>query len=308
MAGAIILSIGFGIKVEAENDPHVKTAERGLEAISAGSTAQAAMFDFFPMLKNMPSWFPGAGFKEEAKGLRRFSKAMVDGPMQATKDAMAAGKASSSVASAMMTQLETEPQTEVEELVAKQLPSNMYLGGADTTVCALAYFFLAMTLYPEVQRKAQDEIDLVVGHDRLPDWSDQQSLPYVDALVKEVLRWRNITPLGVYHRLTANDIYEDYFLPAGSTVVGNIWAILHDEIVFPDPLAFKPERFLDSKVDFPEMVFGFGRRICPGMYLARESVWMAVASVLASFDISKARDENGKEIEPVDDCVEGIVA
>lgn len=49
MAGAIILSIGFGIKVEAENDPHVKTAERGLEAISVGSTAQAAMFDFFPM-------------------------------------------------------------------------------------------------------------------------------------------------------------------------------------------------------------------------------------------------------------------
>lgn len=105
-------------------------------------------------------------------------------------------------------------------------------------------------------------------------------------------RWRNITPLGVYHRLTANDIYEDYFLPAGSTVVGNIWcvifspnqnfahpsyrAILHDETVFPDPLAFKPERFLDSKVDFPEMVFGFGRRICPGMYLARESGMLSV--------------------------------
>lgn len=99
-----------------------------------------------------------------------------------------------------------------------------------------------MTTHPEIQRQAQSEIDAIIGQDRLPDWDDETSLPYVGALVKEVLRyvpgvalvpshicqllerrWRIVTPLGVYHRLIEDDVYGEYFLPAGSTVVGNIW-------------------------------------------------------------------------------------
>ncbi|EIM84654.1 cytochrome P450 [Stereum hirsutum FP-91666 SS1] len=294
MAGAIILAIAFGIDVKAENDPHVETAEKGLQTVTAGSTTRAAMYDFFPILMRIPSWIPGAGFKKEANSLRRFPRAMLEDPMQATREAMAEGRATSSVASAMLAKLESQSTLKSEIDVE--------------TVCALQIFFLAMTTHPEIQRQAQSEIDAIIGQDRLPDWDDETSLPYVGALVKEVLRWRIVTPLGVYHRLIEDDVYGEYFLPAGSTVVGNIWAITHDEAVYPDPMSFKPERFLESTVDFPEMVFGFGRRICPGRHLALESLWLGVASILATYDISKAVDENGREIEPVDDCVSGIVA
>lgn len=85
-------------------------------------------------------------------------------------------------------------------------------------------------------------------------------------------------------------------------------AILHDESVFPDAKNFKPEHFLDPNIKFPEQAFGFGRRICPGRFMARASVWIAVACMLATFDVSKAVDENGNPIEPKDEYTSGIVS
>jgi len=88
---------------------------------------------------------------------------------------------------------------------------------------ALENFFLAMTLYPEVQKKAQCEIDQVVGTDRLPGFEDQAVLPYTSAILKEILRWQQVDTLAVPHRLTEDDTYRGYHLPAGSTVIGNAW-------------------------------------------------------------------------------------
>ena len=84
-------------------------------------------------------------------------------------------------------------------------------------------FFLAMAMHPAVQQKAQEELDRVVGGDRLPDFDDRNSLPYVNALLKEVLRWHIVLPLGVPHRATADDEYNGYFIPKGTIVFSNIW-------------------------------------------------------------------------------------
>lgn len=85
-------------------------------------------------------------------------------------------------------------------------------------------FLLAMTLHPEAQRRAQRELDEVVGSGRLPQYSDRDSLPYVSAIIKECLRWQPVGPLGVPHLATADDIYKDqYFIPKGSIVIGNSW-------------------------------------------------------------------------------------
>ena len=82
---------------------------------------------------------------------------------------------------------------------------------------------MAMALFPEAQRKAQEEIDRVVGTDRLPTFEDRENLPYVDALVKEALRWHPVVPMGVPHVTTEDDIYEGYFIPKGSILLPNIW-------------------------------------------------------------------------------------
>ena len=80
-----------------------------------------------------------------------------------------------------------------------------------------------MTLFPEVQRKAQEEIERVVGNDRLPGFDDRENLPYVDACVKEALRWHPVAPMGVPHQTTEDDIYEGYYIPKGALILPNIW-------------------------------------------------------------------------------------
>jgi cytochrome P450 len=190
-----------------------------------------------------------------------------------------------------------------------------------------------MVLYPDAQRKAQEELDKVLGGSRLPTFEDEPSLPYVQALVNEVFRWHPVTPLGplpvlhtytpftlhtaIVHRVTIDDVYEGLSIPKGSTVIGNVWAILHDPEMFPEPEVFRPEHFLPYEEGgtlppgappFPDFAFGFGRRVCPGRHLARASVWIACANVLAAFNISPALDEHGRPLPVKEQYTSGIVS
>ena len=83
-----------------------------------------------------------------------------------------------------------------------------------------------MTLHPEAQRKAQDELDRVIRRDRLPTFADRPNLPYVDALVKEVLRWNPVAPLGLPHVTFSDDVFEGYHIPKDSILIANIWFVL----------------------------------------------------------------------------------
>ena len=127
-------------------------------------------------------------------------------------------------------------------------------------------FFLTMVLNPKVMQKAQEELDRVVGKGRLPDFSDKDDLPYIDAVVKELLRWNPPLPIGLPYRVTQDDIYRGYFIPAGATVIQNAWAVCRDPEMYPDPEVFNPDRFLkDGKINplvfNPEdRIFGSGRR------------------------------------------------
>lgn len=88
-------------------------------------------------------------------------------------------------------------------------------------------FFLAMTLHPEIQRRAQRELDEIVGSGRSPEFGDRDSLPYITAIIKECLRWQPVSPLGLPHQTTAEDVYKSqYFIPKGSLVIGNIWYVV----------------------------------------------------------------------------------
>ncbi|KAI0659485.1 cytochrome P450 [Cubamyces menziesii] len=314
MAGSLILGVAYGIDVQPKNDPYIATAETALHAMSMAGNAGAYLVDYMPFLKHIPSWFPGATFKRQAAEWRKATNAMVEVPYKAVRRAMDEGKASPSMILSLLHEINEESDKSHKETIISGVAAAAYTGGSDTTVSAIGSFFLAMLMYPEVQRKAQAEVDRVVGRDRLPDFSDEPALPYVSALVKEVLRWRPVTPLAVPHRLTSDDVYNGYHLPAGSIVVGNSWAILHDENTFPDPDAFIPERFLNpdgslrtEMRDAELAAFGFGRRICPGRHLACASIWIAIASVLSTFTLSKAVDENGNVIEPSGEYISGLV-
>ncbi|KAG2069083.1 cytochrome P450 [Suillus decipiens] len=172
----------------------------------------------------------------------------------------------------------------------------------ETTTAALMNFTLAMVLYPDVQKRAQAEIDFVVGGDRLPTFEDRASLPYVESVLRETLRWHPVGPLGVPHATSSDDTYDGYFIPKGTTVISNIWAISRDEKRYPKASSFIPERFLDvnnalTDDDPASYVFGFGRRACPGRHAADASLWSAIVTILATVKFSPAKDDQGKAIE-----------
>ncbi|KAJ8584973.1 cytochrome P450 [Rhizopogon salebrosus TDB-379] len=188
-------------------------------------------------------------------------------------------------------------------------------GASETTTGTLLVFLLAMLLYPEVQAKAQADIDRVVGKDRLPDFNDRPLLPYMDAIMRETLRWNPAFPFGAPHATTTSDVYKGYFIPKGfrhahlPKVTDE--AMTHNEEKYPSPNEFKPERFLheDGSLtdDTMQLAFGFGRRICVGRHVADSSLWIAMTSFLAAFSVHKAIDGHGKEIPVIPKFSTGLI-
>ncbi|TKY55004.1 Cytochrome P450 78A5 [Spatholobus suberectus] len=161
----------------------------------------------------------------------------------------------------------------------------MIFRGTDTVAILLEWILARMALHPEIQAKAQSEIDSVVGSGRTVTDDDLPNLPYVRAIVKETLRMHPPGPLLSWARLSIHDTHiGPHFVPAGTTAMVNMWAITHDREVWSDPEEFKPERFVKDE-DVPIMgsdlrlaPFGAGRRVCPGkaMGLATVELWLAM--------------------------------
>ncbi len=164
--------------------------------------------------------------------------------------------------------------------------------GAETSYTTLSWWTMAMIAFPEVQRRAQAEIDAVVGRDRLPSFADAPNLPYVCATMKEVLRWRPAVPLGAPHVAREEDWYEGMYIPKGTMCIANLWQCNHDRAVFgvPGPV----ETYQAGHVSF-----GFGRRICVGKDLANESLFINTARILWAAELARPQDESGKEV-PLD--------
>jgi len=202
----------------------------------------------------------------------------------------------------------------VDEEAIRGVGGTIFLAGGETTSSLIKTFFLAATLYPEVVRLAQQELDDVLGGERLPDFSDKPHLPYISAIVKEILRWMPPNPLGTPHLLMEDDVYMGQFIPAGATVMDNTWAMFHNEKVYPDAHTFNPSRFLKNgqinpDVKDPEQsIFGWGRRVCPGRHFGLRVFFLAIARTLATFDISKCLDKHGNPIVPEAKCTLGLIS
>ncbi|KAF9559028.1 cytochrome P450 [Agrocybe pediades] len=319
MAAKTIMRISYGLDVTSKDDPFVKTAENAMKPVSTAILPGAFLVDMLPILKHVPDWVPGAGFKRQAKDWNNKRLDMLNLPYEAAKQALNSGKFRPSIVSQNLQRLQEEVDAKnvrysIDEEDVKAIAGVVYTGGADTTVTAISSCILAALEYPEVLRKAQQEIHDVLGEIRLPDFTDMDSLPYCTAVVKEAMRWRPVLPINLPHQVMTDDEYRGYRIPAGSIIIQNAWAMLHDENVYPDPFAFKPERFirhgkLDPSVRDPTKIcFGAGRRICPGRFMAFPAVWITVVSMMAVFDIEKSVDERGNVIEPDHGFAPGIVS
>ncbi|KAJ7125680.1 cytochrome P450 [Mycena crocata] len=310
-AGSVILRVVYGYDVQSENDYYVALADEAMKGLTQAVNAGSFLVDFLPVLKYLPAWFPGASFKRKARIWAKASLELRDSPFERLKVSMTDGNASPSFVTDNLEKLsKSETTSTATEEVIKNCAGISYLAGSDTTVSLILTWVLAMVLNPELQAKARAEVDDIVG-DRLPDFTDLERLPYVNAMLEETLRWGPVTPLALPHMSIADDEFDGYFIPAGTTIVGNAYAILHNAAMFPEPHKFLPERFLQPGKDTfrpATVAFGFGRRICPGRYLAIDSAKIVLASILKTYTIEQAVDASGKYITPVVEFTTGTVS
>jgi len=179
------------------------------------------------------------------------------------------------------------------------------IGGADTTASMMAWWPLAMVVYPETQARAHAELDAVVGRTRPPTFADQPHLSYIRAMVKEVLRWRPNGPLGVPHRSTEDDWYEGMFIPKGTICIANVWHMNRDPEVYGEDAAhFNPARHLDANSDVASngaredghVSYGFGRRVCLGRHVSDNSIFINIAVMLWASKVERKKDASGQLI------------
>ncbi|KAI1788178.1 cytochrome P450 98A3 [Ganoderma leucocontextum] len=310
---AMVMGAIYGIEICEPHDKYYHMVERMAEVGEEILVPGRFPVEAFPVLRYLPSWFPGGAFKKWAADAKRDILYTVDYLFDGAITMVTTDASKGSMIRRILGDSTSQEDPELEKM-CKEVAATMYVAGADTSNATMGAFFVAMALPPEAQKKAQEELDAVVGIERLPEFSDRTSLPYVTALVKELLRWHPAAPMGVPHRILAEDEYNGHLIPGGATIFVNIWAILRNPELYPQPDDFIPERFLDSagKLDVHErdpadVVFGFGRRICPGRHFAESTLFILCASVLSVFEIGPPVGEDGTPIafkrEAADHCI-----
>ncbi|KAK7029402.1 hypothetical protein VNI00_014656 [Paramarasmius palmivorus] len=285
----------YGYKAKDTEDEIVRAANDAMETLSKAIAPGAFLVNQIPILRFVPEWFPGAGFKKTARIWAPLYDAMIDVPFNFAVEQLTAGTAEDSFTSKwLLRNLSGEDKD-----ILKHGAGAMFGAGGETTAIALYTFFLQMCLNPDVQKRGQAEVDRIVGRERLPTCEDRENMPYIEALAQEILRWHIVVPTGLPHSTTQDDVHDGFFIPKGSIVLANIWKMSRDPHVYKNPEVFNPDRFLgpEPEQDPRDYVYGFGRRVCPGRHLANTTLFITLAMCLSVFDIAPI-EEDGQVILP----------
>ncbi|KAJ2919348.1 hypothetical protein MD484_g970, partial [Candolleomyces efflorescens] len=309
--GIIIQRISYGYPVKSHDDEFLQLTLASLNDFTRAGKLGNFLVDFFPVLKHVPEWFPGAGFKLEAKRMKQTLNQAMRRPYEWTKKHMATGEAlMPNLCGTILSEAQAPLTPQQEETLTWAAISSVG-AGLDTSASTALTFFLAMIMHPEIQKKAQAELDSVVGTDRLPAITDRPSLPYIRSIMAEVLRWHPAVPMGIAHSTSKDDFYNGYFIPKDSIILPNVWFMTHDPEVYDEPAKFNPERYGNSDAEMKkvyDLVFGFGRRSCPGMQFAEGTIFSIIATALSTCDILPELDAAGKPVFPELVWSDGVIS
>ncbi|KAF4565365.1 hypothetical protein EYR36_001936 [Pleurotus pulmonarius] len=194
---ALAIRIAYGHQILSPDDEYIKIIQDSGSALSHGGMPTGTLVDYFPVLQYFPSWFPGTHYVNVAREWKWAVRKMIEWPYEVVLKNIATGKARPCFVANQLESACKDVLTSDEHEDIRTAAAVIYSAGSDTTSFTLQKFFLVMLLYPEVQKKGHEEVDRVVGVDRLPSFEDRNSLTFVNCIIQELLRWHPVAPLGV---------------------------------------------------------------------------------------------------------------
>ncbi|KAG6872026.1 hypothetical protein C0995_013808 [Termitomyces sp. Mi166 len=311
----------YGYPVSGAEDPIVHEMERSFKQAEQFGGPLAFLIEA-GNLKNWPTLLSLSGLNNILDDIRKVFRACRVDPFMRSKQKIDDGTAVPCFVSTSLDDIASEASLSPYEAKQKEelimdCASVTYAAATDSTSCTLRCFFALMALHPLVMQKAQEDIDRVTEGERLPTFDDWERLPYINAIILEILRYNTVTPLGEYflqdmnimpicvvlvagmpHGVAKDDIYDGMLIPKGSMVCANVWLIFHDPEIFTDPDTFRPERFLGDEGarcrEVLNIIWGFGRRTCPGRQFAEAALFITISSVIACFNMTPKPTPTGE--------------
>ncbi|KAI1409932.1 putative cytochrome P450 [Hypoxylon sp. FL1857] len=294
-SNSITCQMIYGFRTTSWSDPNLHSVLSTFsEVCDLAVTIPARLMDCYPILRKLPKRLVPI-CRQAIAFERRFMPVLLNRWLEGKKKVREGTAVPCFCASLVQAQMAEGFSDEL----AAHIAGSLIEAGSSTTSDELFGFLMAMVTHPDVQRRAQEEVDSVVGTGRLPTLEDMESLPYIRGCVKETLRWMPTTALLVPHAPLKDDVYQDYIIPAGASVVLNVWALNMDPASWPNPQVFDPSRFeheMRSEYEIAtssdpasvrhNYVFGAGRRLCQGIHIAERSLFLAMACLLWAFDFS----------------------
>lgn len=285
--GAVLTRIAYGEQLFKDHGEELIDVNTNVVTLATWVSSKVWLVDLIPPLQYLPDWFPGAVFKRVLRQSNELASMLRYRAYDKIMERIADGTADESI----LTKYLDEGSFSRENL--RDAIAVMYGAGVDTTSTALLNFFFCITLYREWQQKVHEEMDRVLGRGHLPTREEIHRLPIFNAVWKEAFRWNPPVPIGLPHFSVKENVWNGYYLPKGTVVHCNIGYILRDKRIWgADSQTFNPARFLpefnpqaDQFPDMWDIPFGFGRRICPGRYLAERVALQFAASVLSTYQV-----------------------
>ncbi|EYE91096.1 cytochrome P450 [Aspergillus ruber CBS 135680] len=290
-SASLVLTLGYGMHLERKDCDEPRELERiDARPFEALGSMYCLLVELFPVLDHTPRFM--APWKWLAADVERQTTALHMKHLQTAKSTLKWNWVLEAMGSDSGKQL---PDKELAYMIG-----TLEQAGFEAILTVTRLLIKAIVLHPKCMESAQNELDRVVGSDRLPSAEDRPRLPYVNAMIEEAMRWQPPAPFALPHANTEDDEYMGYHIPKGTMIIPNIWVMAFNPQEFPNPYQYKPERWLEGP-SVQHNSFGFGRRLCPGRHLGYSSVFLVVSRLLWAYNISHAyRDGKKIEVDPWD--------
>ncbi|KAJ4302684.1 hypothetical protein N0V90_001573 [Kalmusia sp. IMI 367209] len=306
-AYGIVFRVGLGRRVKDLNDYVVKESLKGTDDVLKAFRPDKFASNIWPLLIRAPDWLVPSNkiLKNQVARTEKLIQLMA-------KDLKAGMRDGSAPESLQRWFLEHIHEFDLTEEHGSWIFMSLISAGTRSPYNALMSHVIAMMQHPGWQRKIQEEVDRVVGKDRLPNFQDIPNLPTVRAAIKEGIRYRSIVAeIGIPHKLDRDDFYNGLFIPKGTILHANYSAILSDPELYPDGPVYNPARWLDPSYPtykepltvYPSLQgftsFGYGRRACPASNFTERALTVMVARLAWAFDIKQTVDPETKMVLPL---------